>query len=422
MLLKEYYRFLVEVDIPDDEMIKYKQDGENKEMKAGSAKTMSKDHPAKIEYDKMVAGDDDSAKKGVNIFDKPADEPADEPKSGDIQAIGKNTPAKKASSPEVQHISDYFFEQNKNSEVDASDAASFALTHYKALTGDEYDFEENYFPGEVEDFMETVVGDNYDWQEDWNSAHEGWARSYDEGDKIDNSEEIPPMDKPKSEKPSDDKDAATKIHRSGAMRSKDDIDKILMNDPEIVDMLGDDFYWDGDNLVSKKYDDQTITSIDYDHVPPMKTIGDLKQAIKQFADNAEKAGGEKPSSDDDKQIGGPNGLEIDRDDIRTALMNDPKIAKILGDEDDVYWDDADLVSSKWDDETVASIDPDSDETIGDLKQRIIDFAMEKQNMGKDPDDIDDISPDAVLGQEGRILKKGALRKIKENWIKENYNG
>jgi len=191
VLLKEYYKFLVEVDISDDEMIKYKQDGENKEMPAKSAKTMGMDHPAKQAYDALAKGDDAGAKKGVNIFDKPADEPADKPKS-----------------------------------------------------------------------------------------------------------------KPKS-----------------------------------------------------------IT----------------------------------PRGDDAKQIGGPNGLEIDRDDITTSLMDDPEIAAILGDEDDVYWDDVDLVSSKWDDQTIASIDPDSDETIGDLKQRIKDFSMDQQNMGKDPDDIDDISPDAVLG-------------------------
>jgi hypothetical protein len=82
--------------------------------------------------------------------------------------------------------------------------------------------------------------------------------------------------------------------------------------------------------------------------------------------------------DDAKQIGGPNGLEIDRDDIQATLMNDPEMVAILGDEDDVYWDDVDLVSSKHDDQTIASIDPDSSETIGDLKQKIKDFAAEKE--------------------------------------------
>ena len=68
------------MEIDDDQMIKYKdEDGESKEMKAGSAKTMGKDHPAKIEYEKQKDGGGDT-KKGVNIFDKPADEPKDQPK------------------------------------------------------------------------------------------------------------------------------------------------------------------------------------------------------------------------------------------------------------------------------------------------------------------------------------------------------
>ena len=166
------------MEIDDDQMIKYKDhDGESKEMKAGSAKTMAKDHPAKIEYEKQKAGGGD-AKKGVNIFDKPAGEP-------------------------------------------------------------------------------------------------------------------------KSDKP-------------------------------------------------------------------------------------------KPSRDDAKQIGGPNGLELDRDDIARTLMNDPEIAAILGDEDDVYWDDVDLVSSKWDDDTIASIDPDSPETIGDLKQRIKDYAANNDSDEDSEYEIDDL--------------------------------
>ena len=47
----EYTQNLLEVD--DDKLIKYKQDGENKTMKAGSAKTMPKDHPAKIAWDEL---------------------------------------------------------------------------------------------------------------------------------------------------------------------------------------------------------------------------------------------------------------------------------------------------------------------------------------------------------------------------------
>ena len=59
-------------EVDDELMIKYKsKDGESKEMKASSAKTMPMDHPAKVEYDKLAGGDDGGEKKSVNIFDKP---------------------------------------------------------------------------------------------------------------------------------------------------------------------------------------------------------------------------------------------------------------------------------------------------------------------------------------------------------------
>ena len=79
--LVEIAKNINEVDIDDDKIIKYKdKDGESAEMKAGSAKTMEKDHPAKIAYDKM-AGDDDSGEKdsgdklGGSDFDRGDDEP-----------------------------------------------------------------------------------------------------------------------------------------------------------------------------------------------------------------------------------------------------------------------------------------------------------------------------------------------------------
>jgi len=80
MRLKEFYQGMYgklnEVD--DDQMIKYKDgDGGSSEMPASSAKKMAKDHPAKVEYDKLAGSDDGAAKKGVNIFDEPSD---DEPK------------------------------------------------------------------------------------------------------------------------------------------------------------------------------------------------------------------------------------------------------------------------------------------------------------------------------------------------------
>ena len=77
-------------------------------------------------------------------------------------------------------------------------------------------------------------------------------------------------------------------------------------------------------------------------------------------------------------------------------MNDPEMAAILGDEDDLYWDDVDLVSSKWDDETVVSIDPYSSMSIGQLKAKILDFADEKEAEGSDEDESDGSGMDAFF--------------------------
>ena len=66
-ILEDYKKIAHELlfEVDDEKMIKYKdKDGESKEMKAGSAKTMPADHPAKQAWDKMQdAGDDSGAEK-----------------------------------------------------------------------------------------------------------------------------------------------------------------------------------------------------------------------------------------------------------------------------------------------------------------------------------------------------------------------
>ena len=71
-----------EAEVDDDEMIKYKdKDGEPKQMKAGSAKTMDKEHPAKIEYDRMAdkGGEEEPKSKGLGKGDFKRDFDDDEP-------------------------------------------------------------------------------------------------------------------------------------------------------------------------------------------------------------------------------------------------------------------------------------------------------------------------------------------------------
>ena len=67
-ILESYKDMMMEFvnEVDDDKIIKYKKkDGEQGEMKAGSAKKMEKDHPAKIAWDKMQDdGDGEEKPKG----------------------------------------------------------------------------------------------------------------------------------------------------------------------------------------------------------------------------------------------------------------------------------------------------------------------------------------------------------------------
>ena len=74
---------------------------------------------------------------------------------------------------------------------------------------------------------------------------------------------------------------------------------------------------------------------------------------------------------DDIEISDANSGPIDTDDIMDMLKNDSEIVDKMG--DDVYWDGMDLVSSKFDDDTIASIPDDSNMTLGDLKKQIMDY-------------------------------------------------
>ena len=61
------------------------------------------------------------------------------------------------------------------------------------------------------------------------------------------------------------------------------------------------------------------------------------------------------------------------------LKNDSEIMDKIGtgDDDDLYWDGMDLVSSKFNDDTIASIPNNADMTLGDLKKQIMDYEEEK---------------------------------------------
>jgi len=87
------------------------------------------------------------------------------------------------------------------------------------------------------------------------------------------------------------------------------------------------------------------------------------------------AGGDDNAESDDVEISDANSGPIDTDDIKDMLMKDSDIVDKMG--DDVYFDGEDLVSSKFDDDTIASIPDDSNMTLGDLKKQIMDYEEEQ---------------------------------------------
>ena len=86
----EIAKSIYEADASDDKMIQYKdKDGESAEMKASSAKTMDKDHPAKIAWDDMQADHSDEKEKGKDLGAGDFGRDSDEPEDGGDEPKGK---------------------------------------------------------------------------------------------------------------------------------------------------------------------------------------------------------------------------------------------------------------------------------------------------------------------------------------------
>lgn len=126
------------------------------------------------------------------------------------------------------------------------------------------------------------------------------------------------------------------------------------------------------------------------------------------------AGEDDNAESDDVEISDANSGPIDLDDIMDMLTNDKEIMDKLGDNSDVYWDGLDLVSSKFDDDTVASIDDDSNMTLGDLKQQILDYEPEDEE-----DDEKDESFKVINGVKYRPLKESKEKDFTK-LLNENY--
>ena len=160
--------------------------------------------------------------------------------------------------------------------------------------------------------------------------------------------------------------------------------------------------------------------MDKDH--PAKQAWDKMSAQEKGGDDSEKDSGgklgkgdfDRDSGDDTKddnaesddvEISDANSGPIDRDDILDMLKNDSEIMDKIGtgDDDDLYWDGMDLVSSKFDDDTIASIPNDANMTLGDLKKQIMDYE----------EDMDETK--TING-----VKYKPIKESKQHILKENY--
>ena len=203
---------------------------------------------------------------------------------------------------------------------------------------------------------------------------------------IDKSGGFDDDDKPKDE-PSDDLDSAFDHKGGGKLRklafNKDEDQKDKLS--KIANQL--------DDLKDKYYDERSMSRDRYD------------AQVNRLKDEAEKVlSGDDNAESDDVEISDANSGPIDRDDIKDMLKNDKEIVDKMG--DDVYWDGMDLVSSKFDDATIASIDDDSNMTLGDLKKQIMDYE----------EDMDETK--VINGKKYKAIKEE--KKPKKNKLQETY--
>ncbi len=130
------------------------------------------------------------------------------------------------------------------------------------------------------------------------------------------------------------------------------------------------------------------------------------------------------SESDDVEISDANSGPIDTDDITDMLKNDSEVVDKMG--DDVYWDGMDLVSSKYDDDTIASIPDDASMTLADLKKQIMDYEGDDDNAADDEaDDMDRDARFAADDEESESELDALDKKIKDteanmNMAASNY--
>lgn len=237
-----------EADVDDDKIVKYKdKEGESQEMTAGAAKKQPDDHPAKVAYNKMSGDDGDDSEKdsggklGSGDFDRDSDDDA-KPDTDDGDA-----------------------------DDDAGDDDTDVSKIDPEMLADVGDIESG-------TDLDRFINDNGDKLSDQQEDD-----LYKVQEKLDDDSisSLAAKNEIKGILYHGSKTNATQISDDNyGMIDAGDIQKTIMDDPEISKILGDedDVYFDGDELVSSKYDDETVT-----RVTGFMTIGDLKKKIKDFA-------------------------------------------------------------------------------------------------------------------------------------------
>ena len=307
-ILKSYKRmmaeFINEADVDDEKIIKYKtKDGEPGEMKAGSAKTMPKDHPAKISYDKMQGdGGDDSEKDsggklGGGDFDRDGGGEPDMD-SDDSEDDDDMDDEEKSTESENEKIIGSLEDMDLDGlNVDSLDSA-IDSGQYASITGKDDDPDNEMSVNAFQD------GDSVGYAINVGIGHD--TIYFDSKEKaLENAQKLFKDDKIRKAMDGEGEETLADLgnHAKSIVKGKedkpdgkidtdddvkipdnvDDITDMLKKDSDIVDKMGDDVFWDGRDLVSSKFNNNIIASIDDD-----MTLGDVKKQIMDFEGGSDK--------------------------------------------------------------------------------------------------------------------------------------
>ena len=156
-----------------------------------------------------------------------------------------------------------------------------------------------------------------------------------------------------------------------------DDEKLVTGPGSDIDGPSPEDDWDNEQVMTAKINGEEVGDIINN--PNHTNYDKAMDYVMSFNPDDEKLvtgpGSDDNEESDDVEISDANSGPIDTDDIMDMLKNDSEVVDKMG--DDVYWDGMDLVSSKYDDDTIASIPNDANMTLADLKKQIMDYEEEQ---------------------------------------------